>query len=492
MSGAKIAGGSGVTELGLDAAGNVKSTMPQSSAAAFVGAVGVFSENDAGAATGTKQIRSARTSEDFRLRVGMDTFLFGDTFNATAQNTNNWTYTFATMTAAQPGAGSVNFGVVQGTTAAHGAFMRTFQHFPVFGTAPLYHETIAGQFTAALVTNEVWSCGLGVPVSANALPTDGVWFQLTSAGLIGRICYNGVFTDTGVLKSFGSFTVGLCNKFQITIAESAIEWRVDGLLLERTTISMAQGQPFIQGSLPAFMMKHNTGAVASTNTMRVFDMNVSLADYQTAKPWGQQLAGAGAHSSVGQNGQAQGSTTANLTNASAIPTTAAGSNTAALFQGLGGVGVMTAEVSVATAAGNKIFSSYTNPAPTINITGKNLYITGCKVAAINTGAVVATTPSTLLWTLAYGHTADSMATAETASFATATTHAPRQIPLGFMSAAIGAVIGATYDKEVSYQFATPIVVKPGERIATTCRFIVGTATASQSVTATVAFDGYFE
>lgn len=479
-------------KLQADAVGNAKVALPQAATPANVGALRIFSENDNGSKTGTAQLRSPKTSLAGRLRVGIETLLFTDRFNGLTQNTNNWSYTFATMTAAQPGAGSVNFGVVQGTANSHGAMMRTFQYFPIFGTAPIRHTITVGMHTAPLVPNEVWASGFGLPVSAIAPPTDGFWFQLTSAGLIGRICYNGTFTDTGVLKSFGDFAAGVNDSYCITATDSLIEWRCNDELLLATPVSSGQGQPAMQISLPAFMMKYNTGSVSNTNTMRVFDVDVSMDDMNTQKPWSHQMAAAGAHSSVGQNGHTQGSTAGNLGNTSAIPNTAAGSNTVANFQGLGGVGVMTAEASNAAAGGNKIFSSFTNPAATINITGKNLHITGCKISAINTGAAVVTTPTTLLWTLAYGHTADSMATAESATFATATTHAARQIPLGFMSAAIAAAIGAPYDKELNYKFETPIVVRPGERIATTVRFIVGTATGSQSVTATVTFDGYFE
>ena len=42
------------------------------------------------------------------------------------------------------------------------------------------------------------------------------------------------------------------------------------------------------------------------------------------------------------------------------------------------------------------------------------------------------------------------------------------------------------------EFTTPLVVRPGEFIAPTVRFRIGTATASQEVTYLVAFDGYWE
>lgn len=125
--------GSDTTGLAnVDAAFNLKTTLPQVTTPAgveapqYVGAARMFSENDPGTSTGTAYLRSPETSQDYRLRVGMDTILFNDTFNATTQNTSLWSYTFATLTASQPGAGTLNFGTVQGTLITHGAFMKNY------------------------------------------------------------------------------------------------------------------------------------------------------------------------------------------------------------------------------------------------------------------------------------------------------------------------------------------------------------------------------
>ena len=104
------------------------------------------------------------------------------------------------------------------------------------------------------------------------------------------------------------------------------------------------------------------------------------------------------------------------------------------------------------------------------------------------GAAVATTPTTLAWSLAFGHTAVSLATAEAA-----TTKAPRRIALGFQSVAVGAAVGALYTPDsISQWFDSPIYVNPGEFIAVVVKQIVGTATASQSIWYLVTFDAYFE
>lgn len=475
----------------VDAGYNLNVTLPN--AHEYIGGVRIHSENDAGDHTGTAYLKSPETSSDYRLRVGTDTVLFQDVFNATTQNTNLWAYTFATLTAAQPGAGTVNFSTVQGTTSAHGAFMRTYQYFPLVNTAPLAIEFYFGQFTAAMVSGEVWMCGFGLPTAATTTPTDGVFIRLTSGGLEGVIKFNGTENVTTFSPTYplASFTVGQIYKVLIVVGEREVEYWIDNVLIGEQAIPVANGVPWLAGSQPAFMMKYNTGAVSNTNTIRVSRVGVSLLDIATNKPWSHIASGQGNFSGVGQNGSTMGSTCGGFSQ-SAIAATAAGTNTTANVTGLGGYGVMTAQATNVAAAGDMIASSYQNPTATINITGRNLYITGVKISCMSTGAAVATTPTSLVWGLAWGHTAVSLATTETASFATATTHSPRRIPLGMCTAAVGTAVGGMYDRDIERSFDTPIVVRPGEFIATTVRFRVGTATASQELTYVVSFDGYWE
>lgn len=490
MAGAKIALSSTTGELKNDGNGNALVTLPQ-----VVGQSGyarMLSENDAGALTGAPYLKSPETSPDFRLRVGVDTILFSDSFNASAQNTAQWSYTFNTLTAAQPGAGTVNFSTVQGTTSAHGAFMRTHQYFPIIGTGPLSVEFHAGQFTAALVTNEVWLMGVGLPTAATTEPTDGVWLRLTTAGLVGEIRYSGSTTTTSVLRTLAQITVGQIYKFAIVIGEREVEYWLDDELLAEQSMPAGVGTPFQQASAPAFLMKYNTGAVSNTNTMRVSDANVSLLDLHSSKPWAHQMATMGLSSYQGQNGGTMG-TTALLPNATSATTVTGGalSQTAAIATGLGGQ----AGIQAGAAGIDGIVTAYQVPAGTINLTGRNLIITGVRIDAVNIGAAVATTASVLQWSLAFGATGatiPSLAQAESASFATGTAKAWRRIPVGLHSWVVGAAIGApaeAIDLDCSH---APIVVNPGQWVAAVAKFIVGTATASQVIWSTVQIRGYFE
>jgi hypothetical protein len=474
----------------LDAGNNLKVSLPNTPAQ--VGSIRLMSENDAGSLTGNAYLRSPETSTDYRLRVGIDTVLMSETFNLTSTTTNynTWKYTNSTMTAAGTSAGNMSFGVVQGTASGHYAAIQSYQYFPVIGTAPLAAEFTVGLATATLIANEVVSCGFGVP-GAGVLPTDAVYFQLTSAGLIGVAVFNSSITQTGVLADITDFAIGSLYQLMIVVGERAIEFWKDNILLGELSIPNANGQPFIQGSLPIYCMKHCTGVVSNTNTLRLADLTVSLLDIAWNLPCSHQQAIQGLHAYQHQNGVATaGTVTTNqfvgtITTGSTpnLPTAAAGSNTAANAVGLGGWGAINAAAGAAT---DFIATSFQNPVPTINLTGRNLLITGVHISAINGGAAVATTPTTLLWSLAFGHTAVSLQTAEAA-----TTHAPRRYQLGFMSAPIGAAIGQPYNQDLRIDLDAPLCIRPGEFIATVMKIVVGTATASQTIIFNVRFTGYY-
>lgn len=474
----------------VDASFNVQVTTPgvNSTGVAFGGGSAngqaMFSENDAGSVTLARSVSSPKTSQDRRIRVGQDTILFNDTFNALTQNTNNWNYIFATLTASQPGAGTLNFGTVQGTAVTHGAIMKTFQHFPLVGTAPLILDIDFGQFNSALIANEEWRCGLGNPATAGTAPTDGVWLKLTTSGLFLEEVYNGSTTSSASLATLASFTVGTQFEMQLIVGERLLSlWRND-ILLGSLTRAAADGQPFIQASLPLFMQKLCTGTVSNTNTMRVGDITVAISDIDASKPYFHQLAGMGQAGNIGQNGNTQGKTSLWANNTA--PTAVALTNTTAAFTGLGGI-VAVLPTLAANSDGKLI--TFQNPAPTINITGRNLYVTGVKIQGA-VSVIFVGGPVTYAYALAYGHTATSLATAETASFATQTTHSPRIMPLGIETYAVTAAVG-TAGAGVYVTFDTPIVVRPGEFVDVIARNI-GVVTTTGAVTSIVAVDSYWE
>lgn len=451
---------------------------------AYIGGVRMFSENDPGTATGTPYLKSPETSPDYRLRVGMDTYSLSYTFNATAQNSGVWKYATSTMACTQS-AGFLNINSA-GTSTASGnyTYYQSWKYFPLLGIAGMSVE-LTGQITMAPVANEVFLAGLGIPTGA-AEPVDGCWFELTSAGLKGCLRYNSGTVSKVDLMAAGSVPLNTNAKYAMVVQEREIEFWIDDVLYGELDIPAAQGQPFLTTALPLFLQKYNSGTVGSSPNMiiKVGDINVQIMDVHSSKPWSHQMCGAGMCAYQGQDGNTMG-TTAAYPNATAATTVtgAALSQTTALKTGLGGEAGITAAVPGV----DGWVTAYQNPAGSVNITPRTLYITGVRISAVNIGAAVATTPSTISWSIAFGGTQlNSLATAEGVA-----AKAARRVPLGLQSWVVGSAIGAQA-ADIVMAFNSPIVVNPGEYLGAVAKFVQGTATASQVIWSVVGFDGYWE
>lgn len=480
----QIQGGSDTAgKANVDAGYNLKVTLPSDDA--HVGKAIIVSENDAGSA----YLQSPETTDDYRLRVGIDTLLTDRLFNYTAQDTGfeiyrntTMTFTWASLALNTNGSGI--------TTTTTGASYQTQRTYALLGATPLYVE-FAAAFTAQPVANATIDFGLGTLAITNPFaPTDGVYFRLNSTGLLGVANYNGSERTVTLAAANGTgaaytYTNSEVHRYVITITDREAEFWIDDVLYGTLTRGVANGTMMAGGS-GNVIARHAIagGAAGGVISMAVKSFAVHLGDLGTYKPWSEQMNGSGRMPYQGMQGGAMGST-ASYAN-SANPTSAAGSNTAANITGLGGQGAINAAAGAAT---DMIACSYQVPAGAVATqTPRTLCLRGVRISAANMGAAVATTPTTLAWSLAFGHTAVSLATTEAA-----TTKAPRRIPLGFQSVAVGAVVGALYTPDsISAWFDSPIFVDPGEFVAVVVKQIVGTATASQSIWYHVSFDAYFQ
>ena len=305
-------------------------------------------------------------------------------------------------------------------------------------------------------------------------PTDGVYFRLTSAGLMGVANNNGTETMTALLGL--TYENNRKYRFIISFHEEEVNFWIDDALYGTIPTPSTLGQPCMSSSLP-FAIRHAIagGAAGAALSFSLSDYAVSVGGpniAMTASIMGQRIYG----SYQGLSGGTMGSlaTLPNSTN----PTAAAPSNTALtanLPAGLGGQGLVTAAVAAAT---DGIWGSYQVPAGTVNVQGRRLVIRGVLVDLVNLGAAVATTATTLQFSLAFGHSAVSLATAEAA-----TTKAARRVHLGFATWPVGAAIGsAPQGGRISVDLGdAPIFINPGEFVQLVAKFIVGTATASQTI-----------
>jgi len=444
------------------------------------GFVNLGAQVDAGAVLGTQTVRAVSASIDERLTAGLDTTLLIDSFNYTAQNTTNWSNNLTTMTLTYSGGYAF---LNAGASVASGAFavLKSYRTFPLFQAGGLHCE-FRGYLTQAPQTNNTVYIGLGIP-GTTAAPTDGIYFQFDATGIL-----KAVVNNNGTLSTSAALTAPSANathEFAINVTDDNSEFSIDGVLQAIVPLPTGASLMTLSASASVFVQNTNTGAVGAAQGVKIAFVALWQLDIASGKPWQHQMAGQGMVASQGQNGGSLG-TTALYSNSLAPGAGAVMTNTtAALGSGLGG---QFAALPTLAANTDGIVCSYQNPAPTVNLTGRMLMITGITINSVVTTVLAGNaTPVVYIYSLAYGHTAVSMATAEGA-----TAKAPRRIPLGAESFGAAAAVGTLGSSlGVRVQFGTPIPVNPGEFIAL-CAKNVGVVTTTGVVTFLVGFDGYWE
>jgi hypothetical protein len=484
----------------VDADYNLQTTTPQATTRAggdtaqpnYVGAVRIVTENDGGALTGDVILGLPSTSLDDRLQVGITTPLFNYTFNATAQDTTAWTHTFTTMTMTQSG-GFLNCNAGNIGTAATGCLLSSKRYVALTPAGGLRFAAVVN-ISLAAAANQIWYVGIGVPVAAVTPPTDGVWFQYSTAGLIGVVSYNGVTTTTGALPTVSPLTIPVNTNvtLQVKLWGRSIYFYYNSFVVGVLPVPVGNAVPFMSEALPAFIQQVNTGTVAGGTFMqlKVASVIVDQTDLNWSKPYAHVQSGKGLSAYQGTPGNTQGST-ALFTNSLAAGAGAAMTNTtAALGTGLGGQFTYLPTLAANT---DGILCSFQNPAGSVNVTARTLHILGVRIQSI-VSTVLVGGPCYMVYSLAFGHTALSLATAETGSFVTASAKAPRRIALGLETFPATAALGTTTatGTPVVVKFDSPVVVNPGEFIAICAKNLAGTVTSSGTITALVTFDGYFE
>lgn len=444
-----------------------------------VGAIRIASENDAGTVTGSASLVSPETDVDYRLRTALDTIFEDETFNYTAQNTKKHNYVTATLAMTWNTGGLLtNSGNITTTTTA--ARVRTYAYFPIFSNG--VSTCIQGElsFSANPVANTIVDFGLFIDSGSNPhTPTDGVYFRLNSSGLFGVINHNGSEATTSV---FGfSYSFNKVYKYLIVVSNTETEFWINDTLYGVITTPDGQAQPCMSASLP-FAVRHTiTGGAAGGSfqaTLRGYGIALGGAGVlRTAGELGNAVYG----SYTGLSGGTMG-TLANYAN-SANPTAAAPTNTtAALGSGLGGQFWETDTLAVTT---DGIISSYQVPTPSVSIQGRRLKVTGVRIESYIQTALTGGGYNAQ-WSLAFGHTAVSLATGESTI-----SKAPVRVPLGVQTVAAGAAALVKLEViDVRFPDA-PIYVNPSEFIAVVKKK-VGTAPSAGVVAHLINFSYAWE
>lgn len=448
-----------------------------------VGAIRSFGEIDGGALTGVVRLKPIEIDNDYRQRVSQDFLVDEEVFNYTAQNTGKHSLATTTMAAAfTAGQLTLNSGSI--TTITTGAVLLTYAFAPIIGTTTASLDAELG-FSAQPSANNFVEWGIGIAGAATVAPTDGVFFRLSSAGLQGIASFNGAEVSTGIFSlanGAGTWVYVNNKRYQFICYQSTIEavfWVNDGtgaVMLGTIPLPSGQSRMSMANAGQAFFKQRITGGAAGAalqTAVGAYSLRVGGVNYQT-------LPGTSGNRMYGSYQGFSGGTMGSLANYanSANPTAAVPTNTtAALGTGLGGQFWETDTLAVTT---DGIISSYQVPAATVNVSGRRLCLRFVKIESFIQTALTGGGYNAQ-WSLAFGHTAVSLATTEAA-----TTKAPRRISLGQQSVASGATALTTL-ATVTVDFGdAPVFVNPGEFIQTVKKK-VGTAPSAGVVAHLITF-----
>ena len=436
--------------------------------------------NDDGTITGARYVKSMEVSDDFRLQVGSSSMIFDSNFPGSAINTTIWQTSLTTMTNTVTNGFSV---LNAGASVASGAIalQRTYRHFPVFKQATMRVE-MECQFAQLPQANNVTEWGMGIAAAA-AAPTDGAFFRLTSAATF--VCvlnYNGTETVSSTFNFSTLVGTNISRSFLIYINAEAVSFWIENVLIAEINIPAGQAAPTSSQNLPLFFRTYNSAATTLAQIIKVGNCSIQKSDFDTNKPWGYTISGISGHATQGQTGGTLGST-AIYTNAAAAAAAALTNTTAAAANtGLGGIINVIPSLAVGT---DGILCSYQVPLGTATLPGKSLYITGVSIDGAVTAALTGG-PGPIAHSIAYGHTAVSLATTESA-----TTKAPRRVPIGMQTFPVTAAIGTLGVRLQDDYTSAPIYVQPGEFIQITWRQL-GTAFTAGTITYVVTLTGFWE
>lgn len=475
MAGFRVEGNTSGNVAEVDANNNLRVTLPANKTqSGFSRLAGALSETGDPAGL---LIEDLRISAQGRLSVGQPVMMLNEVFNGTAIDTGKFFQSTTTQTITQAG-GTLNLNASAITTLNTFSQVRTYAFYPFI--ADFATVFLADISLSVAQINNVTEIGF-IQAATNAAPTDGAFFRYDLAGTLKAVVNNNGTEFTSAALTLPS--VNVMHKYKIICENDRVLFYIDGACQSIIAAPTGLGMPMYAQGQPVMVRTINGAtAPALANTVKIGYLYVGLLDAAgLSMDFIDIAAKQGRMGSQGQQGQTMGST-ALLTNSLAAGAGAAMTNTAAsLGSGLGG---QFAALPTLAAGTDGIVCSFQNPAATSAIAGKTLYIRGVRIQGAVT-TVLAGGPVLYQYSLAYGHTAVSLATAEAAG-----AKGPRRVPLGFETFVVTAAAGVI-GSGVYVPFVAPIAINPGEFVAIAAKNL-GVVTTTGVITFTVFFDAYWE
>lgn len=441
-------------------------------------------EVDSGSVYSSKVIRPLDVTQDFRLRLGIDRISWQDTFNHNTLNSSKYFATASTQTIVLSG-GSLNLNGGNDGTSGSLSRIQTYKNFSLFSSYPLYGD-FQVRTTGEIQANNVIEFGFGIVTGDTTSPSDGAFFRFTNV-VSGVIVNNGLETSVSNIFTPSS---GISNHYLVVLGIDSAEFWVDDVLRTIITSPVTTGCTVGSNSLPLLLRNYNVGAVSSPVQFNVMQVGVTIGDMDSGKDWPTTMVTNGQSSISLPDGQTPGQSTNNINNSSPYSKLLVPgidfTNTYTSGSTLGGQFIFSGVTGSET---DYILFAYLNPTSTAAIPGKNLIIRGIQINTYVSGATTAAAPTLLQWGLGIGSTSLSLLTTDSA---TSGTRAARRINLGIQSIASSKVVGSPADREISFDFDTPIIVEPGTYCHVILKIPVCTSVSSGSFRGTVLINGYYD
>lgn len=313
-----------------------------------------------------------------------------------------------------------------------------------------------------------------------ASPTAGSFFRYGSDGTLRGVSISVTGTES-TTEVIPTPSLNVAHDYTIWIMSKAIVYQIDDVVVGSIPLGNTAPSPVTSESSPFCARLYNASATATAQQVYLYRCVGAL--YGGTYGYDRQFLAAlgGDIGSQGVVGAGTGSL-ASWAN-SAAPISATLSNTTAGHASLGG------QFQFAAVSGSETdyaLFAYQVPAQTATNQGRTLVVHSINISTFNMGAAVATTPTLLQWGIAHDGTAVSLATADTAS-----TKAPRRVPLGCQSLPVGLAVGGSVPN-LSVDFRQPLSVNAGNYLHVILKIPVGTATASQIVRGVVTINATWE
>jgi hypothetical protein len=363
----------------------------------------------------------------------------------------------------------------------------------------------------AVATNKQVDAGLGYYLfaagQANAM-NEFIGFRWTTAGgLLGVLETSeggAAGAQTVSINSNVPYSDNVAREYEILITELEVQFWVDGVYQARIAKQSTMYGVIKGCSLPFIFRQFHSGAASAAATFDIAQISVIKIGADDGQSHPARMAAMDKSSYYQQPDiQTTATLTHNLPASGSVPTAATGSNTASVLNStaqMGGFFRMNGATITATVHSTFWVAGYLNPAvPTaigVGVNSRNFYVTGITVTPLVVSTVLVGGGFAAIWFAAIGATALTSATTDADGTTAVAQKTDRLVPLARVTsfgaaAAVGTLETGAGDSTV--QFATPLVIHPGEHLKIGLRTtFVTAAVTSGTIDGAINVNGYWD